>query len=47
MSVDEDEFPDREAAARRDEVIRRMLATPPKPQPKPKDGRRPGRPIGS
>jgi hypothetical protein len=31
----------------RDEVVRRMLNTPPKPHPKPKPGRRPGRPIAS
>jgi len=32
---------------RRDEVVRRMLNTPPRPLPKPKPGRRPGRPIAT
>lgn len=32
---------------KRDEVVRRMLNTPPKQHPKPKEGRRPGRPKGS
>ena len=36
-----------EAAKLRDEVVRRMLNTPPKPLPKPKPGRRPGRPVAS
>lgn len=36
-----------EVERRRDEVIRRMLNTPPKPHPKPKPGRRPGRPVAS
>jgi hypothetical protein len=31
----------------RDEVVRRMLNTPPKPHPKPKPGRRRGRPVGT
>jgi hypothetical protein len=38
---------DQETERRRDEVIRRMLNTPPKPHPKPKPGRRPGRPVAS
>ncbi len=29
------EFSDEEAARRRDDVIRRMIATPPQPKPKP------------
>lgn len=34
-------------AQMRDKVVRRMLNTPPKPLPKPQEGRRPGRPIAS
>lgn len=30
---------------RRDEVLKTMRATPPKPRPKAKPGRKPGRPI--
>ena len=41
------ELPPENVAERRDEVVRRMLATPPKPLPKPKEGRRPGRPLAS
>lgn len=35
-----------ELERRRDEVVRRMIASPPKPRPKAKPGRKPGRPIG-
>jgi hypothetical protein len=42
-----DERDDKETEALRDEVVRRMLNTPPKPHPKPKPGRRPGRPVAS
>lgn len=45
--TDKDQLPEQEADQRRDEVVRRMLNTPPKPLPKPKEGRRPGRPIAS
>ena len=41
------ELPDEEVEKRRDEVLRRMLNTAPKPHPKPKKGRRRGRPIAS
>ena len=30
---DDDDYPDAEAARRRDEVVKRMLATPPQPKP--------------
>jgi len=43
----EDERDDKETERLRDEVVRRMLNTPPKPHPKPKPGRRPGRPVAS
>lgn len=43
----EDELTDVEADSLRDEVVRRMLNTPPKQHPKPKEGRRPGRPVAS
>jgi hypothetical protein len=42
-----DETAEEEVERRRDEVIKRMLNTPPKAHPKPKPGRRPGRPIAS
>jgi len=32
---------------RRDQVIKRMLSTPPKEHAKPEPGRKPGRPIAS
>jgi hypothetical protein len=38
---------EKEAERLRDEVVRRMLNTPPKPHLKPKPGRRPGRPVAS
>ena len=44
---DKDERDKKETERLRDEVIRRMLNTPPKPHPKPKPGRRPGRPVAS
>lgn len=47
MKTEDDHLSESEAAKRRDEVVRRMLATPPKPHPKPKEGRRPGRPVAS
>lgn len=47
MSDSDENLPEKEADARRDEVVRRMLNTPPKPHPKPKDGRRRGRPVGT
>lgn len=37
---DKDQIPDEEAARRRDEVVKRMLATPPQPR-KSKEGRGP------
>jgi hypothetical protein len=37
----EDEVSDEDAARRRDEVVRRMLATPPQPRPAQKKGREP------
>lgn len=43
----EGDLPEKEVERQRDEVIRRMLNTPPKPHPKPKPGRRPGRPVAS
>lgn len=33
--ADDDEYDGTEAARRRDEVVKRMLATPPQPRPKP------------
>jgi hypothetical protein len=41
------DFPDDEIARRRDEVVRRMIATPPQPRPKPTPGKnkKKGRPI--
>lgn len=42
--ADEDEYSPEEAARRRDEVIRRMLATPPQPKPKAAPGAKRGRP---
>lgn len=41
------DFTDEEIRARADAVVKRMLNTPPKPLPKPQEGRRPGRPIAS
>lgn len=42
MPQESDELPDDEAARRRDEVIKRMLATPPQPhKTQPKKGREP------
>jgi len=32
----DEEYPDEEAARRRDEVVKRMLAMPPQPRPVPK-----------
>ena len=43
----EEQRTSKEVERLRDEVVRRMLNTPPKPLPKPKPGRRPGRPIAS
>lgn len=43
----DDSVSETETDKRRDEVVRRMLNTPPKPHPKPKEGRRRGRPVGS
>ena len=34
--MSEDQHSDEEAARRRDEVVKRMLATPPQPRPSPK-----------
>jgi hypothetical protein len=34
--ADTDQLTDEEAARRRDEVVKRMLATPPQPRPQPK-----------
>jgi len=42
-----DKRDEKETERLRDEVVRRMLHTPPKPHPKPKPGRRPGRPVAS
>ena len=45
----EDTYSEAETAARSDAVLKRMLNTPPKPHPKPKEStepRRRGRPIG-
>ena len=47
MVVSSNEREEKETEKLRDEVVRRMLNTPPTPQPKPKPGRRPGRPIVS
>jgi hypothetical protein len=35
----DERLPDDDAARRRDEVIKRMLATPPQPKPSPKKGK--------
>lgn len=45
--ADDKEIPEQEVEARRDEIVRRMLNTPPQPHPKPKEGRKPGRPMGT
>lgn len=45
--ADDEGLSEEEVEKRRDEVLRRMLNTPPKKHPKPKPGRRPGRPIAS
>ena len=42
-----DQHSEQEASRRRDEIVRRMLSTPPKPHAKPEPGRRPERPIAS
>jgi len=42
--MDKDQLPDDEAARRRDEVVKRMLATPPQPRPKPDPESKRGRP---
>ena len=47
MPATDDKRTERDAERLRDEVVRRMLNTPPKPHPKPKPGRRPGRPVAS
>jgi hypothetical protein len=47
MPQPSDERDEKEAEKLRDEVIKRMLNTPPKHHPKPKPGRRPGRPVAS
>ena len=47
MSDSDENLPEEEVDARRDEVVRRMLNMPPKPHPKPKEGRRRGRPVGT
>jgi len=39
--TDNEQFAEEEAARRRDEVIKRMLATPPQPRPQPKAPRKP------
>jgi len=44
VSDDQDEYSPEEAARRRDEVVKRMLATPPQPKPKPPTGAKRGRP---
>ena len=36
--ADDEEYTPEEAAKRRDEVVKRMLATPPQPKPKPPSG---------
>jgi hypothetical protein len=36
MAKTDDQFDDEETARRRDEVVKRMLATPPQPRPQPK-----------
>lgn len=43
----DDERDEKDVERRRDEVVRRMLATKPRPHPKAKEGRRPGRPVAS
>lgn len=40
----DDQFTPEETAGRRDEVVKRMLATPPQPRPKPKPSAKRGRP---
>jgi hypothetical protein len=45
MTKADDQRDEKETEKLRDEVIKRMLTTPPKPHPKPKPGRRRGRPI--
>jgi hypothetical protein len=47
MANQTDQREEGETERLRDEVIKRMLNTPPKPHPKPKPGRRRGRPIAS
>jgi hypothetical protein len=44
VAMDKDQLPDDEAARRRDEVVKRMLATPPQPRPKPDPESKRGRP---
>ena len=41
---DEDEYTPEEAARRRDDVVKRMLSTPPQPKPKKPEGSTRGRP---
>lgn len=45
--ANEKDLTEEEIEKRRDEVLQRMLNTPPKKHPKPKPGRRPGRPVAS
>jgi hypothetical protein len=37
---DDEQFSPEEAARRRDEIVRRMIATPPQPKPAPKPRRK-------
>ena len=44
---EDDQYSSEETAQRRDEIVRRMLATPPQPKPKPALDSKRGRPRKS